>query len=88
MSRLEFVNELNNDRNGSSVRFYTNADNSLTVKIQQGTSSAYISLPCDYEKILDNPAAKNEYRDNLLHMIAKMRMSLQEFIYLSLVCGL
>ena len=88
MSRLEFVNELNNDRNVSSVRFYTNADNSLTVKIQQGTSSAYISLPCDYEKILNNHAAKNEYRDNLLHMIAKMRMSLQEFINLSLVCGL
>ena len=88
MSRLEFVNELNEGWNGNSVRFYANADNSITIKIQQGSASGCLSLPCDYEKILKELAAKKEYVNNLMYMIAKMRMSLQEFINLSLVCGL
>lgn len=80
MDKIDFISELNKNVCGKAICFCPNADNSLTLKIECGTKTAWLTLPCCYETVLNDSDARRDYVDDLVNNVMEMSIRFKKTV--------
>lgn len=88
MNKAEFALMLKKESDNKDAEFYSNADNSISIRIQQNSVTAFFVIPCPVGDICSDDNKREMYLKTVREFVRDMRKKMNNIYYESLFCHL